>query len=91
MSDEYQSVKQELKALLADRKELEDKLDKLQQDIYDKESEYFDVDGGSKSYHNILRGFDGMSRTQSNNSNMTNNDRIFSLSSASYVKQVQDQ
>ncbi|KAL3230194.1 Chromatin modification-related protein EAF6 [Nakaseomyces bracarensis] len=90
MEQQYRELKQELKQLIEDRKVQEDRLDQLQQEIYDKETEYFDLGGAtSKSYHNILRGFDGMNRN-SGNSNNGSGDRIFSLSSASYVKQEQN-
>lgn len=87
MEQQYEQLKQELKRLIEDRKKQEDRLDQLQQEIYDKETEYFDLgSANSKSYHNILRGFDGMSRNVGNSNNNTG-DRIFSLSSASYMKQ----
>lgn len=89
MEQQYQQLKQELKQLIDDRKKQEDQLDRLQQEIYDKETEYFDLgSANSKSYHNILRGFDGMARN-SGSANNNSGDRIFSLSSAAYMKQEQ--
>ncbi|CAI4606216.1 CRB_1a_G0032280.mRNA.1.CDS.1 [Saccharomyces cerevisiae] len=109
MTDElksYEALKAELKKSLQDRREREDTFDNLQQEIYDKETEYFSHNSnnnhsghggahGSKSHYsgNIIKGFDTFSKSHHSHADsaFNNNDRIFSLSSATYVKQQHDQ
>ncbi|CAI4043941.1 hypothetical protein SKDZ_10G2790 [Saccharomyces kudriavzevii ZP591] len=109
MTDElkkYEALKAELKKSLQDRKQQEDAFDSLQQEIYDKETEYFSYNSnnnhsghsgthGSKSHYsgNIIKGFDTFSKSHHSyaDSAFNNNDRIFSLSSASYVRQQHGQ
>ncbi|KOG98663.1 Eaf6p [Saccharomyces eubayanus] len=109
MTDElkqYEALKAELKKSLQDRKQQEDAFDSLQQEIYDKETEYFSHNsnnnhsghGGtqtSKAHYsgNVIKGFDTFSKSHHSHADsaFSNNDRIFSLSSASYVKQQHNQ
>lgn len=112
--EEYKKLKQELKQELQKKRILEDEFDKLQQEIYDKETEYFTsstymispsilsssttstINTSSKPLlipGNIIKGFDGFNKPLHHahhdyNQVMNNDDRIFSLSSASYIKQT---
>lgn len=70
---EYEELKQTLKAALKERKQYQDDITSLEQQIYDKETEYFSnvsPETGhliSNSAHtiqgNIIKGFDGFSKT----------------------------
>lgn len=111
--EEYKKLKQELKQELQKKRILEDEFDKLQQEIYDKETEYFTSSTYMTSSNilsftssttgtsskpllipgNIIKGFDGFNKPLHHahhdyNQVMNNDDRIFSLSSATYIKQV---
>ena len=98
-SKEYEKLKRELKKNIEAKKELEEEFDRLQQEIYDKETEYLSGSNASqKSNHvgNIIKGFDGFNKTghhghDSSTNGFTNDDRLFSLSSAVFVKQQQQQ
>lgn len=67
---EYAALKEHLKQALADRKQLGDDLNRLQQQVYDKETEYFSqvtpegllITGAPVSQGNIIRGFDGFAK-----------------------------
>lgn len=100
------SIESGTKKVPQDRREQEDTFDNLQQEIYDKETEYFSHNGnnnhsghggahGSKSHYsgNIIKGFDTFSKSHHSHADsaFNNNDRIFSLSSATYVKQQHGQ
>lgn len=102
---EYENLKNELKKSIAAKNKLEDSFEKLEQEIYEKETEYFSgnnttsntgIAGNRFSYGgNIIKGFDGFSKSHhssghdSHNRGFNNDDRIFSLSSAIFVKQQQ--
>lgn len=108
--EEYKKLKEQLKQELQKKRTLEDEFDKIQQEIYDKETEYFTSStymtssttttaSGAVSTKplqipgNIIKGFDGFTKplhhaSHDYNQSMDNNDRIFSLSSASYIKQT---
>lgn len=105
MDDEpkaYEKLKEELKKSLQEQKELEDEFDRLQQEIYDKETEYF---GGKSSgvsmgfgkpscAGNIIKGFDAFNKSHhghESSSHFTNDDRLFSLSSAVFIKQLRQE
>ncbi|SCU97118.1 LAMI_0F08944g1_1 [Lachancea mirantina] len=86
---EYNKLKLELKAAIEERKEQEKEWDRLQQEIFDKETEY--LGGNSSSYHGtIIKGFDGFGKhTHESSQNFSDKDRIFSLSSSLFVKQLE--
>lgn len=104
---EYESLKSELKKSLAAKNKLEDEFERLEQEIYEKETEYFGGNNGSNatgiasnksSYGgNIIKGFDGFNKSHHHSSShdpqnrggFSNDDRIFSLSSAIFAKQQQ--
>lgn len=107
---EYESLKEHLKQALAERKQLGDDLNRLQQQVYDKETEYFSqvtpegllVTGGPVSQGNVIRGFDGFSKSAHHQTahpgvaqpddplgtGLPNKDRVFSLSDMEFVKQM---
>ncbi|CCE61820.1 hypothetical protein TPHA_0B01470 [Tetrapisispora phaffii CBS 4417] len=99
---EYEKLKQDLKKSLKKRNALEDEFDKLNQEIYEKETEYlsnsttgvtsYQSHGNQVKTHywgNIVKGFEGFSKPHGHDSNnaFTKEDRIFSLSSIQYTKQ----
>ncbi|CAR29795.1 hypothetical protein ZYGR_0AD04790 [Zygosaccharomyces rouxii] len=103
---EYEKLKAELKKSIATKNKLEDDFERLEQEIYDTETEYFSgnnttsntgIAGNRFSYGgNIIKGFDGFNKSHhhsaghdSHNRGFSNDDRIFSLSSAIFVKQQQ--
>lgn len=108
--EEYKKLKEQLKQELQKKRVLEDEFDKIQQEIYDKETEYFTSStymtssttttaSGAVSTKplqipgNIIKGFDGFTKPLHHAHHdysqvMDNQDRIFSLSSASYIKQT---
>lgn len=93
---QYEELKSELKKALNDKKKHEDEYDKLTQEIYDKETEYFSNINSNKHPHgNIIKGFDGFSKAHhshsshgDNNAHLMNHDRIFSLTSVNFGKQI---
>lgn len=83
----YIAMKKKLKELLNKRNALEDDVTKLEEDIYEKETKYL-ADGAVRG--NVVRGFRNFSKTSSSSSRVrkipfTDEDRIFSLSSSTYV------
>lgn len=87
---EYENIKQDLKKSLKQKSQLEDEYDKILQEIYNKETEYLSTNGNKNTYSgNIVKGFDGFVKPHGHDSNSSfhNSDRIFSLSSAIYIKQ----
>lgn len=97
-SKAYEELKSGLKQSLQQQRELEDEFDRLQQEIYDKETEYLSnksssvtVAGSRNTYGgNIIKGFDGFYKTHHGHdaqNHFQNDDRLFSLSSAIFVKQ----
>ncbi|CEP62811.1 Eaf6p LALA0_S06e04390g [Lachancea lanzarotensis] len=89
MSDraQYDKLKTELSEALEQRQKQERRLQQLQQEIFDKETEY--LQGNSSSQlGNIVKGFDAFGKHSHETPNaFTDKDRIFSLSSALFVKQ----
>ncbi|SCU97513.1 LADA_0H06678g1_1 [Lachancea dasiensis] len=83
----YDKLKQELMDALDQRQKQERRWDQLQQEIFDKETEY--LQGNSSSQlGTIVKGFDGFGKhSHEAPGAFTDKDRIFSLSSALYVKQ----
>ncbi|SCV01634.1 LANO_0F12750g1_1 [Lachancea nothofagi CBS 11611] len=83
----YEKLKQELSDALEQRQKQERNLDQIQQEIFDKETEY--LQGNSSSQlGTIVKGFDAFGKhSHETPSAFTDKDRIFSLSSALFVKQ----
>lgn len=86
-ADQYNTVKNKLTQQILRKQELDSKLSKLEDSIYEKENEYF----AESTYGNIVKGFDNFTKTNTGGSNKkrityTDEDHIFSLSSANFVK-----
>mgnify|MGYP003365318386 CR=1 FL=1 len=72
-SSEYEQLKEALKNALKKRKQYQDEFNKLEQEIYDKETEYFSNVNPQTGHNtavslqtvqgNIIKGFDGFSKT----------------------------
>ncbi len=89
---EYEKLKKKLKESLGKKKDLEKTLTKLEEDIFNKETKYLS-DG--INHGNIIKGFENFTKNVSNSSTgrtkkiqFTDEDRIFSLSSATYVRHL---
>ncbi|CAR22019.1 Eaf6p [Lachancea thermotolerans CBS 6340] len=83
----YQKLKQELQEALVDRETLEKQWDQIQQEIFDKESAYL-TGNSSSQYGTIVKGFDAFGKHIHDSAHaFSDKDRIFSLSSARFVKQ----
>lgn len=89
--EQYEELKQKLKEALQERKIQEENWDKIQQEIFDKETEYW-TDTQSSKFGNIIKGFESFGKTNNINNAppIDNENRIFSLSSALFVRQIQD-
>ncbi|QLG71489.1 hypothetical protein HG535_0B05310 [Zygotorulaspora mrakii] len=95
---EYEKLKSELIKNIEAKKGLEEEFDRLQQDIYDNETEYLSGNQGTSKNNNIgniIKGFDSFNKVSRHGSDLsnhgfTNDDRLFSLSSAVFVKQQLD-
>lgn len=97
---EYEQLKQRLREALEEKKKLEAQWDSLEQEIYDKETEYLSQKPSAK-LGNIILGFQGFNKNNSaqqvlsehshssNGITLDDKDRVFSLSSALFVKQLQ--
>lgn len=84
---EYERLKQQLKQALQERKHQEQEWNRIQQEISNKETEYLSGNLSSK-YGTIIKGFDGFGKHASHdNHHFQDRDRVFSLSSAMFVKQ----
>ncbi|SCW00125.1 LAFE_0B10000g1_1 [Lachancea fermentati] len=84
---EYDHLKEQLKKALDEKKEQEQEWDSIQQEIFDKETDYLSGNSSSQ-YGTIVKGFDGFGKHTHDSSNaFSDKDRIFSLSSALFVKQ----
>lgn len=85
--DLYTQLKNELTKKIVKKQEIEAQLLALEESIYDKENDYFN----ESTYGNIVKGFDNFSKSSSGGSNKrkimyTDDDHIFSMSSATFVK-----
>lgn len=85
--DQYTEVKNQLTAQIIKKQELDAKLMELEAQIYEKESDYFE----ESTYGNIVKGFENFSKISGGSGgkkrmNYTEDDHIFSLSSANFVK-----
>lgn len=83
----YDKLKKELKELIVKKKTVDKALNSLEESIYKHEGAYLeDTQNG-----NIIRGFDGYLKGASNRrrSMFSDNDRLFSLSSSTYLRTLQ--
>ena len=87
--DKYTAVKDELVKQILKKQELNNKLGDLEDEIYEKEYEYFQ----ESVYGNIVKGFDNFLKSSGSSTkkrlNYSEEDHIFSLSSMNFVKQIQ--
>ncbi|CAH2351398.1 chromatin modification-related protein Eaf6p [[Candida] railenensis] len=86
-TEQYDAVKAKLTQQILRKQELDAKLSKLEDKIYEKENEYF----AESAHGNIVKGFDNFTKANTGGSHKkriayTDDDHIFSLSSASFVK-----
>lgn len=88
----YNKMRKQLKESITKRNALEEEVTKLEEDIYDKETQYLE-DGVING--NIVKGFQNFSKTSSSSTSrarkiqFSDEDRIFSLSSSTYVTHLQ--
>ncbi|CUM63166.1 uncharacterized protein PRCAT00000734001 [Priceomyces carsonii] len=85
--DKYTAAKDQLTRQIVQKQELDARLAKLEDTIYDKETEYFN----ESMYGNIVKGFDNFAKNSSGSSNKkrlqyTDDDHVFSLSSSTFVR-----
>lgn len=83
--DQYTQLKNQLTQQILKKQELDTQLQNLEDSIYDKENDYF----SESTYGNIVKGFDNFAKSSSGNKKKmmyTDDDHIFSLSSATFVK-----
>lgn len=85
--ERYTQLKRQLTEQILKKQELDAKLLALEDSIYDKENDYFN----ESTYGSIVKGFENFTKTNTGGSNKkrivhTDDDHIFSLSSANYVK-----
>lgn len=82
--DEYEKQKKELKELLAKKRVLDRNLNNLEEEIYKQEAVYLDETPNG----NVVKGFDNYIKSNPNKRRMTftEQDRVFSLSSAVFLK-----
>lgn len=83
--DQYTKLKNDLTQLILRKKETEAKLAALEDQIYEKEADYFD----ESTYGNIVKGFDSFAKTSLGGKRKmvyTDEDHIFSMLLSSFVK-----
>lgn len=93
---EYETLKKKLRESVTRRNQLEDEIAKKEEEIYSKETQYL-ADG--TMHGNIIKGFENFSKTGSSSSSSSRSkriqfgdeDRIFSLSSSTYVMHLRRQ
>ncbi|GMM38659.1 Eaf6 protein [Saccharomycopsis crataegensis] len=97
---EYEKLKKKLHQSILDKKNIDKELTQIEEDIYGKETLYL-TNTYHHSYGNIIKGFDNFLKTGGQSAghhsglssrrrtSFTDDDRIFSLSSAVYVKHLQ--
>ncbi|KAI9277447.1 histone acetyltransferase subunit NuA4-domain-containing protein [Sporodiniella umbellata] len=85
IQQKYNEAKQELKAILNRKKQIDANLVNLEHSIYKFEGSYLE---DTQNNGNIIRGFDGYlnTRTDRRKPKFTELDRLFSLSSSTYQK-----
>ena len=85
--DQYTQLKNQLTQQILKKQDLDARLLALEESIYDKETDYFN----ESTYGNIVKGFDNFAKSLSGSSSKkkmvyTEDDHIFSMSSATFVK-----
>lgn len=85
--DQYTKLKNDLTRQILKKNEIDTKLLELEDQIYEKELEYFN----ESTYGNIVKGFDNFAKISSGGSSKrklvyNDEDHIFSLSSGTHVK-----
>lgn len=83
----YSDIKSKLTQQILRKQELTAKLNNIEDSIYERELDYL----GESAYGNIVKGFESFSKTSGGGSNKrrfqySEDDHIFSLSSANYIK-----
>lgn len=86
---EYEKLKKQLHQQIINKRNLDKELTTLEEDIFNKETTYFE----NSTYGNIIKGFENFTKNSSSSSNRkkvsyTDDDRIFSLSSSTYVRHL---
>ncbi|ODQ52314.1 NuA4-domain-containing protein [Saitoella complicata NRRL Y-17804] len=85
----YEHIKKELKSIISQKRTLDKNLASLEEQIFTLEGQYLEdtAQGG-----NIIRGFENFlkSNTSRRRTEFSENDRLFSLSSASYLRTLKD-
>lgn len=87
--DAYTKLKDELVKLIVKKNEIDAQLAALEEEIYDKELDYFN----ESTYGNIVKGFENFGKMSLGSSNkrklvFNDEDHIFSMSSATFVKSL---
>ncbi|ANZ73319.1 BA75_00990T0 [Komagataella pastoris] len=90
---EYEKLKKELHQKVLKKKQMDDELTAIEEDIFNMETAYLT---NNSSYGNIIKGFENFTKSSHSNNNpaarkryqFTDNDRIFSLSSSTYVRHL---
>lgn len=85
---EYEKMKKQLKELLAKKRTLDKNLSAVEEEIYTREGTYLEETPNG----NVARGFDGYMKGAQNKrrAGPSEHDRIFSMSSAAYMKSLKD-
>lgn len=91
---EYKKLKVRLQQSLEQKKKLDNELREIEEKLYVDETQYFTNTFHPSAYGNIVKGFDNFARTTTNNnlrrrSTFIDDDRVFSLSSYTYVKELE--
>lgn len=85
---EYEKLKKQLHQQIINKRNLDKELTQLEEDIFNKETQYF----GNSTYGNIIKGFDNFTKGSSSSNRkkiqFSDDDRIFSLSSSTYVRHL---
>lgn len=86
--DQYTQLKNQLTQQILKKQELDSQLQNLEETIYEKENDYFN----ESTYGNIVKGFDNFAKSTSGSNKKkmlySEDDHIFSMSSATFVKSL---
>ncbi|CEP22464.1 unnamed protein product [Cyberlindnera jadinii] len=82
---EYEQLKKQLQQAILKKKQLDQRITLIEEDIFQKESAYLAQSNGS-----IVRGFENL-KQQKKRPLFTDDDRVFSLSSYTFVRHLQKQ
>lgn len=87
---EYEKLKKQLQQAILKKKSLDKHITQIEEEIFQKETTYLSESNNS----NIIRGFESLSKLNASNINkkklvFTDDDRIFSLSSHTFVRHLQ--